>query len=1603
MFSFTNPIGACETCRGFGRTIEIDMNLVIPDRKKSIDEGAVKPWTTAIAGELFRDLKKFCRSTGIRTDIPFEEIPREDQDAIINGTPDFYGIRGFFDWLDRKTYKMHVRVYLSRYRGYRPCERCGGTRLKTESLAYRIEGRHIGEVFSMPVRDAHDFLRGLSLTKRGKAVDLLLKELLQRLSYLNDVGLSYLTLDRQSRSLSGGEVERVNLTRALGSSLVNTLYVLDEPSIGLHPRDNERLIGILSRLKKNGNTVLVVEHEPEVMKRSDLILELGPGRGETGGELVFSRTYNEILKSDNSLTGLYLSGRKTIPTPAERRKPREGHALRIEGARANNLKKISLEIPLGLLVALTGVSGSGKSTLVENVILPGYKRHRREPVPEEPAFDAISGFEKITDLVLVDQSPAGRTPRANAATYTKAFDGIRRIFASTPMAGDRGYTPGTFSFNAEGGRCETCRGEGFEKVEMQFLSDVFITCPDCEGKRYKEEILEIEWNGKNIDDVLGMTVDEAMEFFRDHRDIREKLVALVAVGLGYLRLKQGANTLSGGEAQRLKLAKAVSQPRGKGGRLYIFDEPTTGLHFDDVRNLIETLQGIISEGNSVLVIEHNLDVIRSADWVIDLGPEGGDEGGEMVAAGTPEEISQVPASHTGAFLRKIFDEEAKRGERAAERPAAYKKTEAAKRDESIRVEGAREHNLKNLSLSIPRQNLVVITGLSGSGKSTLAFDILFAEGQRRYLESLPAYAKQFIDTLERPEIDRISGLPPTIAVEQKLSSGGARSTVSTITEIYHYLRLLYAKTGTPHCPECGLAIAASTEAEILRFILKQFNGKTVSLLAPLIVDRKGHYKELLGKLEKRGVEHVRIDGRYGAPADFGPLARYAEHDIDMEVFRGEVSANERAGVAKALHRCFIEGKGLARVRAGKMERLFNLRSSCPRCGLSYALDDPKLFSFNSRKGWCPACEGLGFKELFSPDSVVPDPSKSIEGEAIEILSGPLAGRTRQKVLAELSDLLGTEVRRPFSRLSKKVQREILFGNGRFDGLIPRLERLFEQTGREAVRSHLATYRAEVPCPDCAGGRLKRESLSVRFRGKTIAELASLPVAHALAFFSAVKLSGREESIAKEIVAEIRNRLLALRALGLDYLALDRRADTLSGGEAQRIRIAAQLGSNLRGILYILDEPTIGLHPSDGKRLIGTLRTLRDRGASVIVVEHDEAMIRSADHIIDLGPGAGPAGGRLVASGTVAEIQRTRDSITGECLRNPPSMKRARRPVPAWNGRIKIKGACEFNLKAIDVEIPLGALTCVTGVSGAGKSTLVKEILYKGLKRKLGQNAGRPGKHKDITGWEKIGRIAEVDQSPIGRTPRSVPASYVGFLDDIRRIFSMLPESRVRGWAPGRFSFNVRGGRCERCAGQGRIKVEMSFLPDVYVECEECGGSRFNQETLAVRFKGKSIADILSMTASEALPCFEGFSQISRFLEIMIESGLGYLALGQASHTLSGGEAQRVKLATELGRAGRGHTLYVLDEPTTGLHMADIANLMRVFDSLVANGHTLVVIEHNLEVISQADHIIDLGPGGGDEGGRITASGPPEALAGKPGKSLTARYVKKYFRSSTKNS
>jgi excinuclease ABC subunit A len=1665
LFSFNSPQGMCPACDGLGVRHDFDPDLLVPDPTLSVWTGAIEPIGPVKAmGKWRRHLYEGVAANlesdpdgpppGTMLKGPWCELDPRFRRAWLYGLGDRVIVQR---WRNRGKHWSHAekwpgvatellarfrdstggptRAKLEPYMRSMTCPECHGTRLNARARAVKVGGKtlvalgalSIGKVARFfdalaeaPAADLGDDERPEPLDALSRTIaDELLKEIRGRLGFLTNVGLHYLSLDRAAPTLSGGEAQRIRLASQVGAGLVGVLYILDEPSIGLHPRDNDRLIATLERLRDVGNTVIVVEHDEETMRAADHLVDFGPGPGVKGGEVVAMGSIANLAAAPKSLTGQYLSGRQAIAIPAAR-KPPTGRTLAIVGAQQNNLKNIDVTLPLGLFVCITGVSGSGKSSLVGDILRDALARDLNGALTEPGRHDRIDGIDQLDKVIDIDQSPIGRTPRSNPATYIKLFDLIRDLYTRLPEAKARGYKAGRFSFNVSGGRCEACEGNGSNRLEMDFLADVWVTCPVCAGKRFNRETLHARFKGKSISDVLEMDVQEALEHFANIPKIAGMLQTLHDVGLDYLKLGQPSPTLSGGEAQRIKLARELVK-RGTGKTLYILDEPTTGLHFDDIRKLLEVLHGFTAAGNTVVVIEHNLDVIKTADWVIDLGPEGGELGGRIVAEGTPEQVAQNTSSHTGAVLRRVLAPAARN---AVGGKVKVKKTATPKRRKSseeglaaIAVRGARQHNLKGVDVDIPRHQMTVCSGPSGSGKSSLAIDTLYAEGQRRYVESLSSYARQFLAPLQKPKVERISGLSPAVSIEQKTTSKSPRSTVGTVTEIHDYLRILFARLGQPYCPSCGRSIGTQTADEIVEKMLHLGDETRAYVMAPVERRDGESYEALWDELRGSGFTRVRVDGRSVSLDEPPKLSHRRKHRLEVVVDRAIIRRATRSRLADSVESALDLGKGVvlvARVDDGKDEAQwpvdrYSQHRSCDGCGRSFEELSPHHFSFNSPLGWCAVCEGLGTQHGANPAVLIPDGRKSLRDGAVAVWPDLAENPSFARLIAALAEAQGIDLDMPFDELPGRQRRALLHGTGETWFTVPagggqptfsfQYKGLFAAIEEAARVSFIYRFKLQgmvdnVPCAACMGARLRDDAAAVRFRDSTLDQIGQWPLGRTYAFFKGLKLSGDERHIAGDLVREIRDRLKFLVDVGLDYLTLARGTPTLSGGESQRIRLASQIGSGLTGVLYVLDEPTIGLHPRDNARLLTALRHLRDLGNTLVLVEHDREVIEAADHLVDFGPGSGAGGGEVVAAGPPGKVRTSKKSLTGQYLsgRAAIPVPTNRRPAGAGQPALIVRGARHHNLRDIDVAFPLGAVTVVTGVSGSGKSTLVEEVLWKAAARALHRAQVTPGAHDAIEGLDAIDKVISVDQTPLGSTPTSTPGTYSGAFDLIRELFAKLPEAKVRGYTPRRFSFNQPGGRCETCEGAGQKRIEMHFLPDVWVTCETCGGSRYTPETLAVKFRGRTIADVLAMTVDAALELMASVPKIRRVLQTLHDVGLGYIPLGQAAPTLSGGEAQRVKLAAELARPDTGSTLYILDEPTTGLHFDDVRKLLAVVHRLADVGNTVVIIEHNLEVIKTADWVIDLGPEAGLDGGQVVAAGPPELVAETKG-SLTGLILK----------
>lgn len=1564
-FSFNHPSGMCPTCHGLGVHAEFDLDKII-DPELSIAQDCCKIASsveTVRYGNIYRNLArlyKFDLAT------PWKKLSETAKKVFLHGVEQKW-TRMIFSHPEKESrwyeyvrwqgvlHEARERLNSAKSDLYRKkmgelmteqvCPSCCGARIKPYPAATQLGGKRIYEITALSLKEALFFFEGLKLTKIEQQIGgELFKEIKERLQFLLNVGLSYVSLDRISPTLSGGEAQRVRLASQIGAGLVGAIYILDEPSIGLHPTDHHKLLGTLEHLRNQGNTILVVEHDAETIFAADRVVDVGPGAGSEGGRILAKQTVQELMANPESITGGYLSGRLKIEIPKKRRKPTDAK-IEIVGATQNNLKNVSVSIPLGLFVCVTGVSGSGKSSLIIDTLYPML----------------LKGVPHVDKVIAVDQSPIGRTPRSNAATYIKLFDEIRDLFAELPESKLRGFTAGHFSFNVKEGSCAYCEGLGQAKIDMDFMEDAWVDCPQCKGKRFEPDILSIQFKGQSIHDVLSSDVETALKLFESIPSIRKKLEVLHLVGLHYLRLGQPSTTLSGGEAQRIKLAKELVRP-ATGKTVYILDEPTTGLHFHDIKKLLAVLEQLVNRGNTVIAIEHNMDFAKVADWLIDLGPGPGDQGGEIVGQGTPEQVAKLKTL-TGEALRAVPG------------PIKRSKKKMGAVNEIV-VQNASQNNLRSISVSIPRGKISVFSGPSGSGKSSLAFDTLYAEGQRRYTETLPAYARSLVKALPKPKVDRIEGLSPSIALEQKTGGLNPRSTVGTMTEIYDLLRVLYAHLGVAYSPETGKQLKHISKETVVERILSWPQGEKILVLAPF-------KKETFEQLNAQGFLRVRLNGTVYELDGEIPLDKTKKNELLLVIDRLTVDPKNKQRLFEAVEKATKRTDGIVVVAREKEDLFFNLAFSDESTGESYPAITPQTFSFNHEAGMCLECQGLGTTygaHLGEEKEVL----KRSVSSLMDQLFKDKANSDAERILEKYFKAVGIDCDAPIKTLSSEKRNLVLNGGPEKEmkkGLFLRwvgVQTALAQSVRMAtgdLRESLLPLMKAAPCDACKGSRLNALARHVRIGKVTLPELCEMRIDDAREFMKTLSC----DAFLQETHEQIGKYLDFLLSIGITYLSLSRSAPTLSGGELQRIRLARQLGSGLTSCLYILDEPTIGLHPFDNERLNTALKRLRDLGNTLILVEHDPMTLKIADYLFDFGPKAGREGGLITAQGRLSEILEDENSLTGAYLsgRKAIPIPQKRRP---FGESIQIANASMHNLKNVSVSIPLSAITCITGVSGSGKSTLMRHLLKPAAEKGLSQYEGAT-----FEGLKNFDKVICIDQSPIGQTSRADVSTYTDVQPLIRGHFAALPLAAAKGLQPRHFSPNHLRGMCRTCWGLGYKTVDLQFLPAVRVECEACHGARLNPISLEVRYKGKHFGEILHMTIAEAAVWFDAIPRIAKRLQILISVGLGYLSLGQELASLSGGEAQRLRLSRELAKRSTGKTLYLIDEPTVGLHSEDISKLLPIFHRLADDDNTLVIIEHNVDVMVNADWIIDI------DDGKVVATGTPEKVA-KSKPSRTAKYI-----------
>ena len=1668
-FSFNSPQGWCRDCLGLGYYKSFVPERLVKNASATIFSGAIH--TLNENGNVIytswgrNEIKRIAKKWKINLRNSWKNLPEEFQERVLCGKHQSvdgidFSIITSLEYLGSK-YNMSV---LEKYLDIIPCPTCDGNKLNSLALNVKVQNQRIRDIEKLSVKKLVEYFNQFVLESREKLIgEPILKEIRERLRFLSSVGLDYLTLDRRANSLSGGESQRIRLASQVGSGLEGCLYILDEPSIGLHQADNKRLIETLKHLRDKSNTVYVIEHDEETILSADHVVDIGPGAGSEGGKVLFNDSpknfHAHIDKKKTSQTIEFLCGQKTGESFGNRDINWE-KSIHILGAKKHNLKDINLKIPMGVLTVVCGVSGSGKSTLISD-ILQNALSNSLGHLGNKLKKDDVSQVKMTGDwdkFIEIDQKPIGRTPRSNPATYTKAFDTIRDLFAMLPEAKFRGYKKGRFSFNVKGGRCEHCNGAGVIEIDMQLFSSNEVVCETCNGRRFNQNTLDIHYKGKNIFDVLNFSVEEASAFFKDIPRLNEMLSIMESIGLGYIKLGQPSTTLSGGEAQRIKLSSELGK-RSTGKTIYLLDEPTTGLHFEDIFKLLGALNRLVDKSNTVIIIEHNLDVIKGADFLVEMGPHGGQGGGELLFTGPPEELAkrETPTGRElkhflsrdkkrkdGFYLNKdnfntlissdlkIMHEESKKGQKNDSQSKGNKGFENVE-NKSICIEGLKKNNLKNISLTLPKNKLIAVTGPSGSGKTSLAFDTIFQEGQRKYIESLSTYARRFLGRLPRADADRITGISPSIAVDQRTGSKNPRSTLATYTEIHDSLRVLYANIGLVHCPFSGKIIRGYTPSEAATKI-SSHRGEQMTLLAPLWVDHiKMHFildssqklVDFIDVLLTKGYLRVFIDGRilHLEKEKESIIKMLGSNPRGLDVYvvidRLIVSEKETARLIEGIEKGYDIGEGIIALWD---ERKLTAYASFPlQFETGFALRDnitPKHFSFNHHAGSCSQCQGIGLSRSFDEDIFIADPNQPLCGGAIKKEINSFFNRPGQiygRLLKRYAWNSGIDISMPWNHLPSEDRDYLLYGASQEDvkksdyssydkkwgGIVAVLEKQLSQTESDKWREKIGKCFRLTTCSRCQGGRLDTKVLSVRLADKNIAEISRLSISEAKKFFEGFTktLSSTQKKMVEEVLEEIKFRLHHLNDLGLHYLTLDRTMGSLSGGEVQRLRLSTQIGNKLNDVVYVLDEPTIGLHERDTHKLLNSLKMLRDRGNTVILVEHDSEVIKASDYLVDMGPRAGHEGGEIMYCGENRKENIEHSSVHtylyGEKQKH--NYRITKNSFPSSSPKLVLTGINRHNLKNIDVKFPLLSLVGISGVSGSGKSSLIEVLLQRVTKYLY---YPRTPSHANINFWDgktyqngiPFSSVVVMDQSPVSTSSRSTVSSYLEIFDYIRAIFASSKLSKERGFSEGHFSFNSPKGYCPQCQGKGIEDIEMHFISDVSLVCESCKGKRYRPAVLEIYYKGKTISDVLNLTVREAYTFFDGIKKVQSRLKILLDTGLGYLKLGLGTSTLSGGELQRIKLSKELAKSNENAgNLYVLDEPTTGLHFQDIEMLIKVIDILVKKGNTFVVIEHNREFLKNCDYLIDLGPEGGPAGGYVVAEGSLSEVK-KLAKGFTHQYL-----------
>jgi len=1607
-FSFNHPLGMCDKCQGLSFVYEFDLEKIInPNLSISEDCCTIAGhYNTVKYKNIYDNLAKIYK---FNVNSPWKTLSDRAKNIFLYGSDqkwlkmNFIHPRKKIKWTEFVKWKgvlfeAHHRLNIATSDIYRKkmqtlmikmlCPKCSGSKLKPYPSFATLNDKKIHEITALTIKEALKFFQNLQLPKEEAFIAKeLIFEITKKLIFLMNVGLHYLTIDRAAPSLSGGESQRVRLAAQIGSNLSGITYVLDEPSIGLHPYDHNKLIDTLISLKNAKNTVIIVEHDKDTIEAADTIVDIGPKAGKRGGEIIAQGKIEDIIKEKKSLTGKYLSYEKQIPEYKKRKINKE--KLILTNCTHNNLKNVNLNIPLNAFICITGVSGSGKSSLISDTLYPALSNQLSKTHLEVGKLDKIIGIENIDKVIFVDQSPIGRTIRSNPATYTKIFDDIRNLFSSLPQSKMKGLLPSHFSFNVKEGTCPYCKGLGQIKIDMDFLEDSYSTCMQCQGKRFSSEILSIYYKDKNIYDVLNMNIEEALDFFVNIPQIKYKLELLNKVGLGYLPIGQSAPTLSGGEAQRIKLAKELLRP-SKEKTLYILDEPTTGLHFYDIEKLITLLQGLVNQNNTVIIIEHNMDLVKVADWIIDLGPKGGKEGGQIIYEGRVEDIAKTN-TNTGRALKKVFS-----------KPKIKSKTIKKEKEypENLIIKNAFQNNLKNISIGIPHGKINVFTGPSGSGKTSLAFDTIYQEAKLRYMEALDIFSRQFFKKIKRPNVEKIENIFPSICIEQKGHLSNPRSTIGTITEIYDHLRLLYSHIGIAYCPETKKKIKTISPEYVADKVLAFEKHEKIQILAPTFLKSGEKFEDLIEKLKTLGFLRIRLNNIYYNLDDDISFNKGLKNEIFLVIDRLKVSKKIRVRLLEAINVASKFSDGKIIITKNEKDYFFNLSFAVESTGKSYPKITPQTFSFNSEKGMCLDCQGLGY--LYGTDIL--STSSFLDASILDIIYIFFEKKEIDFVISYFEHLnIDTEI--PLEDLSKADLNIFLYGTDKeyqknnvsfsWKGLNTTLAELAKHSSKN-IKETLVPLMEKITCPTCNGKRLNALATNVKINDLSITDFCALSIKKAYDFINSIKLLPKDEILLSDTLNHIKSSFKFLNDIGLHYISLDRSAPTLSGGELQRIRLAKQLGSFLTSCIYILDEPTIGLHPHNTHLLLNALEKLKNLGNTLILVEHDEMIIKKADYIYDFGPKAGVNGGKILAHGTYNQIKNNPLSLTGQYLSKKKKITLPEKRRDISKKELKIQKAILHNLKNINVKIPINAITCITGISGSGKSTLINDILKKAAIYALKKRQDfYEFPYAKVSGLNNFNKVISLDQTPIGQTIRADVSTYSDIMPTIRSIYSNLFLAKTKGLKPRHFSYNHLSGMCKTCFGLGYKKIYLQYLPPLNITCEACKGYKLNPISLEIKYKNKHLGHILELTLEEAKTFFEAFPNLTKKIDVLLEVGLSYLKLGQEIQSLSGGESQRLKLAKELAKKRSNKTLYILDEPTIGLHYIDIENLLKIFHRLADKKNTLIIIEHNLDIIANADYIIDIGKEAGEKGGEIIAKGSLEDII-KNENSYTAKYLKTYL-------